>query len=84
MPALAKARIGSSCISSRGDALRPALRHQFGGQQRRFVAALPPDSGDQRMRGGIGELVEAALERGGRGFGIEPGRRDALVAEEAL
>jgi hypothetical protein len=50
MPTLAKARIGSSCISSRGDALRPALRQQFGSQQRRFVAPPPPDSGDQRVR----------------------------------
>ncbi len=73
----------TSCTSST-DLLRPALRQQIGGEQRRFVAALLPDARDQRVRGGIGELVEPALERGRRGLGMEAGRRDVLVAEEAL
>ena len=43
-----------------------------------------PDAGDQRVGGGIGQLVEPALQRGGRRFGVETGRGDALVSEETL
>jgi len=41
------------------------------------LAALKP-----RRR--IGQLVETALERGGRRFGVVPGGADAFVAEKAL
>jgi hypothetical protein len=53
MPALAKARIAISCTSSRGDTFCPPLHQEVGGQQRCFVAALPLDAGDQRVRDGL-------------------------------
>jgi hypothetical protein len=48
----------------------PALGEQFGGQQRCFVAALPADADNKRMGGRVGELVEPALQHGGRRLGI--------------
>ena len=60
MPAFVMASISTSCTSS-GDALRPSLREQVGGEQRCFVALLLADAGDQCVRCGIGQLVEAAL-----------------------
>ena len=83
MRAWTAGRIAISCTSRAGDALGAARRQQLGGEQRRLVAALAADARDQRVCGGIGELVEAALQGGGRRLGIEPGGGDALVAEEA-
>src|SRR5271157_545677 len=83
MPAFVMASISTSCTSS-GDALRPPLCEQVGGKQRCFVPLLLPDTGDQCVRRWIGQLVEAALQGGGRRLGIEAGRGDTLVSEEAL
>src|ERR1700676_104482 len=83
MPVFAMASTTSSCTNS-GDALRPPLREQVGGEQCRFIASTLPDAGDQRVRGWIGELVELALQRRGRGLGVEAGRGDVLVAEKTL
>ena len=66
------------------DLLGSAPGQQVGGDQGGIVAALPLDAGNQRVGGQVGQLVEPALERDGRCFGIEPGGGDAFVAEEAL
>src|ERR1700751_2039933 len=73
----------TSCTSS-GDALRPPLCEQIGGEQRRLVALPLPDTRNQCGSGGIGELVKLALQRRGRGLGVEAGRGDVLVAEKTL
>lgn len=57
---------------------------EIGGKQGGIIAALLPDAGDQRVGGRVGELVEPALQRGGRCLGTVPGCADALVPEEAL
>ena len=82
-PAFAVASTTTLCTSS-GDALRPALREQIGGQQRRFIPLPLPDPGDQRVSGRIGQLIEPALQRGGCRLGVKAGGGDALVAEETL
>lgn len=73
----------TSCTSN-GNALRPPLCEQVGGEQRCFVSLLLPDPGDQCVRSRVGQLVEPALQCGGRGLGVASGRGDALVAKEAL
>jgi hypothetical protein len=83
MPTFVMASISTSCTSS-GDALRPPLCEQVGGNQRCFVPLLLADTGDQCVRRGIGQLIETALQGGSRCLGIEAGRGDALVSEEAL
>jgi len=60
-----------------------APSQQIGGEQGGIFAALLPSVGDQRVGGRVGQLVEPAVQRGGRRLGVEPGG-DALVAEEAL
>ena len=77
------ASTSTSCTSSI-DLLGSAPGQQVGGDQGGIVAALPLDAGNQRVGGRVGQLVEPALERDGRCFGIEPGGGDAFVAEEAL
>ncbi len=77
------ASTSTSCTCS-ADALGPTSGEQIGGEQGGIVAALLSDIGDQRARGPIGQLVKAALHRGGGGLGVVPGGGDALVAEEAL
>ena len=73
----------TSCTSS-GDALRPPLREQIRGEECRLVTLPLPDTGDQRVGGGISQLVEPALQRRGCCFGVEPGCGDAFVTEKAL
>jgi len=82
-PGSETASTSTSCTSSI-DLLGPTPGEQVGGEQGGIVAALPLDAGDQRVGGRVGQLVEPTLQRGGRGLGVEPGRADALVAEEAL
>src|SRR4051794_19518770 len=82
-PGSGMASTSTSCTSSI-DLLGSAPGQQVGGDQGGIVAALPLDAGHQRVGGRVGQLVEPALERGGRCFGIEPGGGDAFVAEEAL
>jgi hypothetical protein len=77
------ASISTSCTSS-GDVLRPPQCEQVGGDQCGFVPLLPADAGDQCVRRGIGQLVEAALQGSGRCLGIEAGRGDTLESKEAL
>jgi hypothetical protein len=77
------ASTASSCIS-KADALGPTSREQFDRQQRGFLSAFPPNSGDERMGGRIGELIEPALQNGSRGLGVMPRRHDAGVTEEML
>jgi hypothetical protein len=60
------------------------LCEQIGGEQRRLILLPLPDTGNQRMRTGIGELIEPALQCHGRGFGVEAGRGDVFVTEKAL
>jgi hypothetical protein len=50
----------TSCTSS-GEALRPPLCEQVGGEQRRFIPLLLSDTGDQHVGGRISQLVEPAL-----------------------
>ncbi len=83
MPGSDKASTSTSCTSS-ADALGTAPGQQVSSEQGGIVAALLPDACDQGMGGRVGQLIEPALERGGAGFGIEPGGGDAFVAEEAL
>ena len=64
--------------------LRPAPGQQVGGDQGSVVASPLADAGDQRVGSRVGDPVKAALQRGSRRCGVEPGRGDALVAEEAL
>jgi hypothetical protein len=71
-PVFAMARTATSCTNST-DALRPALCEQVGGEQRRFDPLSLPDAGDQYVRGGVGHLVEPALQRGGCRLGVEAG-----------
>jgi len=73
----------TSCTSS-GNALRPSLCEQVGGEQRCFIPLLLSDTRDQCVRRGIGQLVEPALQGGSRRLGIKARRGDALVAEKTL
>jgi hypothetical protein len=74
----------STSCTSRIDRLGLAPGQQVGGDQGGIVAVLPLNAGNQRVGGRVGQLVEPALERGGRCFGVEPGGGDAFVAEETL
>ena len=73
----------TSCTSS-GEALRPPLCEQIGGEKRCFVPLPLPDARDQRVGGRISQLVEPALQRGGCRFRVMTGGGDALVPEETL
>jgi hypothetical protein len=75
-PVLAMASTTTSCTSSGGEALRPPLCEQVGGEQRRFVPLPLPDAGDQRVGGRISQLIEPALQRGGCRFRIKTGGGD--------
>ena len=82
-PGPGRASTWTSCTSSI-DLFGTAPGQQIGRQQRGIVAMLLPDTGHQRVGGRVGQLVEAALQRGRRRLGIKAGRADALVAKEAL
>ncbi len=58
----------TSCTSS-GNALRPSLCEQVGGEQRCFIPLLLSNTRDQCVRRGIGQLVEPALQGGSRRLG---------------
>ena len=83
MPVFAMASTTTLCTSS-GEALRPPLCQQIGGEQRCFVPLPLPDAGDHRVGGRISQLVEPALQRGGCRFRVKTGGGDALVSEETL
>jgi hypothetical protein len=70
-----------SCTSS-GNALRPPTCEQVGGEQRCFVPLLLSNTGDQCVRGRIGQLVEPTLQGGSGCLGIEARRGNAFVAEK--
>ena len=72
-----------SCTSS-GEALRSPQCEQVGGEQRCFIPLLLSDTRDQRVRCGISQLVEPALQGVSRCLGIEAGRGDTLVSEKTL
>ena len=61
----------TSCTSS-GNALRPSLCEQVGGEQRCFIPLLLSDTRDQCVRRGIGQLVEPALQGGSTGAPSNP------------
>ncbi|MBV8361838.1 MAG: hypothetical protein JO189_28470, partial [Deltaproteobacteria bacterium] len=48
------------------------------------VIQVAADAGDELMGTGVGERIEPALQRGGRGLGIVACRGNAFVPEEAL
>jgi hypothetical protein len=77
------ASAASSCTSS-GNALRPPTCEQVGGEQRCFVPLLLSNTGDQCVRGRIGQLVEPTLRGGSGCLGIEARRSNAFVAEKTL
>jgi hypothetical protein len=71
-----------SCTSS-GEALRSPQCEQVGGEQRCFIPLLLSDTRDQRVRCGISQLVEPALQGGSRRLGVKTGGSNALVSEES-
>ena len=71
-PGSARASTWCSCTSS-GDLLGAAPGEEFGGEQGGIVAALLADAGHQRVGGRVGQLVEPALESGGRRLGVDAG-----------